>query len=718
MALSSSDKVLMASGTSPKRMTVSVEAWPPVTLTVMGSWTPRSVLLANLSKPEWSTCFSVMPAASVLSLRRHGDQSLAVSEETGNLVTCSVPPSHQETSTVTASRTSQSAGRERTMHGGTVHILSGSQGTGLQGNTWAAINQSNLLGNGAVVRDAFGFAVATGDFNNDGFDDLAIGSPGEDANEGAVNVLYGSVAGITASGNQHWKIGKDGILGDGEPEDSFGIELAAGDVNGDGNDDLVIGAPGEAEGRGRVHVIFGSGIGLTGGGNQLWQLGTGGLPGVGAPADLFGSQIDIGDFNGDGFGDIAASSPGEDQASGSVTIIPGSSFGPTSTGSQNFRQGLGGIGDQFSENDQFGSTLAVGDFNFDGLSDLAIATDGEDEDAGIVQIVFGSVDGLNGEGSQLFGQGRGGLGGTAQADDFFGRALAAGNFGGDMADDLIIGSPGEDGGLLKGIIQTLLGNSPGPQINAIVSSGLGLPAITTLSPNTLATVFGEDLFPAGQARSVGASDLIGGFLPTIVDGTCLEINGKRTPLLFLRDDQVNFQVRADETGSFTFQMVRNCGGATEFRSNVVQVSIAPVSPDMLAAVIDPDGSKAVLATNVTTGKSVGPRSFGAQYEPAKAGDIITLWPTGLGLTTPPFAPGELPPLDASGAAPAAPVTVSIDGVPAIVHYAGSSPGFAGLYQINVTVPVTGSVGDVPISITSSGGGPAATTPANSSITVE
>lgn len=600
---------------------------------------------------------------------------------------------------------------------GAVNLIYGQTGVGLTGQGWGGVNQDGLEGDGPDDGDSFGFSLATGDFNNDGFDDLAIGSYGENNNGGLVHTVYGSAGGITLSGNQRWRQGRDGIDGDRESNDLFGFDLATGDVNGDGFSDLVVGVPGEDGGRGRIHVLFGSGGGLTGGGSQLWEQGRDGLPDDDETEDSFGVVVETGDFNGDGFDDIAVSATGEDNGQGNVIIIPGSAGGPSATGSILLRQDEGGIADQRESNDRFGSDLAAGDFNKDGYIDLAVGSDGEDNDIGIVQTIYGSAGGLTGEGSQLFAQGWQGLSGQALPNDYFGRALAAGDFGGDFASDLLIGSPGEDNGRERGFVQTLLGNQK-PQIDAVVSGGLGRPSITTLSPNTLATLFGTDLFGFNITRAVGPGDLDNNFLPTILDRTCLLIDDERSPLLFLRADQVNFQALDNSSGDIRVQLVRNCGETYELRSNIVTVPVGPASPDFFAAQTSEDGTKSVIAINATVGGLVGPTSLGPQYAPALPGDVITLYVTGLGLTNTPFAPGQLPPSDASGVASAAPVAVLIDGIQATVTYAGSAPGFAGLYQINVVVPETVNFGvEVSISITSSAGGPAATTPANGFIAV-
>jgi hypothetical protein len=125
------------------------------------------------------------------------------------------------------------------------------------------------------VPQALGATSARADFNGDGRSDLAVGVGQEDlgavADAGAVNVIYGSAAGLTATGNQFWSQESPGIVGGAEMGDNLGTAVAAGDFNGDGKADLGIGAPGESirtvSGAGAVNVLYGSASGLAATGN-------------------------------------------------------------------------------------------------------------------------------------------------------------------------------------------------------------------------------------------------------------------------------------------------------------------------------------------------------------------------------------------------------------------------------------------------------------------
>ena len=102
--------------------------------------------------------------------------------------------------------------------------------------------------------------AAFADFNGDGFHDMAVGVPFADDNEpdaGAVHVIFGSEFGLLAFGAEI--LTQDSLAIDAsEEDDRFGFALAAGDFNGDGLDDLAIGAPGEDGAAGAVYVLYGS----------------------------------------------------------------------------------------------------------------------------------------------------------------------------------------------------------------------------------------------------------------------------------------------------------------------------------------------------------------------------------------------------------------------------------------------------------------------------
>jgi hypothetical protein len=171
--------------------------------------------------------------------------------------------------------------------------------------------------------DDFGAALAAGDFNGDGFDDLAIGVPGEPAGAplaGAVVVLYGSNTGLRTTNSQIWAQSVGTIQGEPEGGENFGAALAAGDFNGDGFDDLAVGVPRDGAdavvvfGAGAVNVIYGSSNRLTGVGNQIWHQNITGVEEVADENDRFGTAVAAGDFNGDGFDDLAVGVPNEEVA--------------------------------------------------------------------------------------------------------------------------------------------------------------------------------------------------------------------------------------------------------------------------------------------------------------------------------------------------------------------------------------------------------------------
>ena len=322
--------------------------------------------------------------------------------------------------------------------------------------------------------DLFGWALAAADFNNDGFDDLAVGVRGEDISSvqdaGAVNVILGGPAGLTAAGNRVWAQSTAGIDGEVEFQDRFGNTLAACDFDGDNFDDLAIGILGEGF-TGSVQVMRGAPGGLEARGNRIWSQATPGILGVHETGDHFGVSLACGDFNHDGYSDLAAGAAFEEvdgvNTAGGVNVIYGSADGLTAAGDQFFTQNSGDIDEQAEFADLFGRHLAAGDFNNDGYDDLAVSAKGETIDdvasAGSVTVLMGSRTGLLAVGSQTFHQDPLMIPDGPDPDDRFGSSLTAADFNNDGFDDLAIGSEGEDafGVDFSGTVIVLFGGASG-----------------------------------------------------------------------------------------------------------------------------------------------------------------------------------------------------------------------------------------------------------------
>ena len=318
------------------------------------------------------------------------------------------------------------------------------------------------------------------DFNGDGYADLAIGSPDESvpfdggnvAEAGAVHVLYGTESGLSADDSQLWTRADAALLRDPEPFDHFGAALTVGDFDGDGYSDLAIGVPNSSVWPpaiiepGVVQVLYGSPAGLTADRDELWAQSITNIPGDPEDYDHFGVALTTGDFNFDGYADLAIGVPGEtvngvDDA-GAVNVIYGSSDGLNNNTPipHLVHQDLGGSSDPEEEDDYFGSALTTGDFNSDGIDDLAVGIPDEDiptpggdlTDAGAIQIFegqgFGLVDTITNSAESHFWYADSNpyVEGALEEYDRFGHSLAAGDFNNDSYDDLAVGIPSETHG--------------------------------------------------------------------------------------------------------------------------------------------------------------------------------------------------------------------------------------------------------------------------------
>jgi hypothetical protein len=332
----------------------------------------------------------------------------------------------------------------------------------------------------APVITALPVYAANSDFNGDGRDDLAIGAAGETFGDnqfaGAVNVLYSASTGVSSTGDQFWNQdvpNVEGAIGGG---DSFGRSLANGDFNGDGRADLAIGVPGDTvssiPSAGAVNVLYGSTSKLTASDDQLWTQDSPGILDTGESEDKLGRSLAAGDFDDDGFADLAIGVPSETLEGtneiwqGAVNVLYGSSSGLTASGDEFWHQDVSGIESGAERDDFFGYSVAAGDFDDDGHSDLAVGVPGEDvngvEDIGAVNVIYGVSSGLSATGDQFWNQDIPDIRGVAGNSDQFGFSLGTGDYNGDSRMDLAVGATTDKVGtaLAAGAVNILYGSSP------------------------------------------------------------------------------------------------------------------------------------------------------------------------------------------------------------------------------------------------------------------
>ena len=274
---------------------------------------------------------------------------------------------------------------------GKADVFTAATGTG--GNWAARFNDGHeVAGDLTTASGALAYAdAASGDFNRDGYADVAL--------------TYRDASGV---GRVTWFKGSRslGLAKVSTLSVKGGRSIAAGDVNGNGYDDIVVGQPVAAESGavsgGQVTMIPGASTGFTTTGMTKITQDTAGVAGANESGDALGTSVSVGDFNADGYADVLTGAPNEDitrsgnrSNAGAVWLFKGTSSGLTGTGSLSYSQDTTGVPGSTEKDDKLGSSVSLTDYSGHGRAHLLIGAEGEDTGNGTLLYLPSTASGVN-----------------------------------------------------------------------------------------------------------------------------------------------------------------------------------------------------------------------------------------------------------------------------------------------------------------------------------
>jgi uncharacterized protein (TIGR03437 family) len=305
-----------------------------------------------------------------------------------------------------------------------------------------------------------------------------------------------------------------------------------------------------------------------------------------------------------------------------------------------------------------------------------------------------------------------------------------GNAGADHEFDILWTPPSQEIGRLNVYVSAVAANDDGTQFGDHVYTSVttlnnaggcdftktpilqsvanGASFQTQFSSNSMVSVFGSGFQTSGRSRSAGLGDFVDGAFPTELGCLGVQVNGPGLaqpvflPITFVNSNQINVQMpEFVGTGPVELTVVLNPGAGNAVMSSMGTFNtLQPFSPAFFLF----GNSTSIAAEEAVTGKIVANPSVIPGASPAKPGDIVALYGTGFGDTTPIVPAGQL----ATGQAtlPTGAITVMIGTTTLAstdVLYAGLTPGsISGLYQFNVRIPASAPNGDIPVTITIGG----------------